>query len=134
MRAEDVRREVVVAELEPRVLAERTQRPERVKRLVPDAITRRVVEDPRKPVDDGVDVGGHEKAPELVIVGGVRDDGQTALRQDGVETGRELGSAGAAGEHDDVQRNMSSAAGRSRSRPLPLRSPGSSPRTMTAGV
>ena len=78
--AEQMRREVAVAELEPRVALVAAQRLEGVERVARDAPAAHRIRKTREGVEHGVDVGRDVEAVEHVVVGRVHDDRQLAAR------------------------------------------------------
>ena len=134
LRAQHVRGEVSVPDSKPGLLAHRAQRVESVERLVLLTVAGCLVEHAGQAVDDRVDVRGDQESPELVIVGGVGDHREIAAGKHRIEARGQLRSAGAARDDDYLQRNRSSPAGRTTSRPAPVSPTPSNPRTTTTGA
>src|SRR5438105_1718052 len=133
LRAQQMRGEILVADAKPRGLPGMGEAFEHPEGVAFDSVAGRVVEYACEPVDHRVDVGTDQQAPELIVVGGVGDDGQLVFRRNRLNSRGKRGTACASRQHDDLHRNRSSAGGRMRSRPdpLPLKR---SPRASTAGV
>ncbi len=100
--AQDVRREVAVAEREPAGPAERGRAPPSTANVSPSMPQPR--SDRREAgerVEDGVEVGRDVQAVELVVVAGVDDDGEVVAGDHAGEAAQEAGGADAAGQHRD---------------------------------
>ena len=98
LRAEEVGREVLVAEAEPRGHVVAGERVERRERLAFEAPALRGVRRAGERVGDGVEVGGDVQPVELVVVAGVDDGDDVARRHDAHEPGEEPGGADTTGE------------------------------------
>jgi hypothetical protein len=100
-RPEEVRREVPVAQTEPRGLAEGRQRTQRGERVALDTPALRRIGQRRQRVEDGVEIGGDVEPEELLVVARIPDDGDvggvSALR----ETPKKPGSPHATREDRD---------------------------------
>ena len=82
------------------------------KRVVAHAESGCVVEEPGEPVENRVDVGADQEAPELLVVGGVGHDGQVLRGEDAGEACRQTRTTGSAGEQGHPHRKRSSSEGR----------------------
>ena len=96
--AEEVGREVLVAEPEPRGDVVAVERVERGERLALEAPALRGVRRAGERVGDRVEVGGDVQPVELVVVGGVHDRDDVARRDDADEPGEEPGGTDTTGE------------------------------------
>ena len=65
--------EIFVTDPKPCRLTHLLERGEQMERVAVHAVSRFVVEDAGKAVDDGIDVGTDEQTPELVVVSRIGD-------------------------------------------------------------
>ena len=92
---------IAVAEAEPGLAAQRTDRlHERPGLVAPAPAGRRIVEAGQR-IDQRVDIGRDGQAEMLEIVAGVGDDQQIVRRQHAAQAQRQLGAADAAGQRND---------------------------------
>ena len=92
-RALDMGREIAVAEVEPGLAAEASQRLHKGPGLVAPAPAELRIVEAGEGVEQGVDIGRDREPQMLEIVAGIGDDGQRAGRQDAIEAERQLGAA-----------------------------------------
>ena len=77
-----VRREVSVAQSEPRFVAEPGERTECVERLALEPPTLRGIDRSGQRVDDDIDIGRDANSEEVLVIADIRDDCDVALRDD----------------------------------------------------
>ncbi len=105
VRAHEVRREIEVAEVEPRPLrAEGPQLLRGAERLLTPTPPAFAVEDVAEPVRDGVGVGGDAEAVDVVVVGHVHDHGEVVSGHHADESAQELAGSDAPRQRDDLHR------------------------------
>ena len=104
--APHVRRQVAVADLEPRLLAQLGQLAERRQRVAAHAPAEFALES-GKGVDDRVDVGRDVQPMPLEVVADVADGGDVRRVGGAAQPFEESGGAHAAGQHGDAHRPTS---------------------------
>ena len=105
-------RQILVAELEPRLATERFECRHELPSLAAAPPTRFRARFAGQGVDEGVDVWRDVEAQVLEVVAGVHHERGVLGRQRLGEPQRELGAADAAGERHHLHRNRSSSSGR----------------------
>ena len=102
-RAEQVGREVQVAQPEPRGIGvEGSELLGRAERLVAPSPAAIAVEGVAEPVRDGVEIRAHPEAVDVEVVARVHDRGDIGRRHRANETAQELPRADASRECDDI--------------------------------
>src|SRR2546428_800281 len=121
----EMRGEVAVAQVEPRLGAEVAHRLEAAERLAREAPAAGRVEPTRERVHHGVEVGGNVETPDLGVITGVADHGERTPRDRGREAAQELRRARATGDRGQahVTRAWLPAASRARCRRATRRAP-----------
>src|SRR5207245_11149949 len=94
----EMRGEVAVAKVEPRLGAEVAHRLEAAERLAREAPAAGRVEPTRERVHHGVEVGGNVETPDLGVITGVADHGERTPRDRGRAAAQQLRRARASGE------------------------------------
>src|ERR1035437_10597755 len=97
-----MRRDVSIAQAEPRFLAEPRQLRRDLVRLAGDAPTLAGVRDARQRIQHGVMVRAHDQAVALQVVAGIDDDGQLAGRDYVLESVGEFRSPDSSGQTNDA--------------------------------
>ena len=136
--ADDVGREISIAEIKPDLLAEPAKLLQHDEGIIFNAPTFVAVAQSCKGIRDRIDIGSHVEPVEDTVISGIANDRK--LRRIG-HRGQpldELGATGAAGEHDDHLEASALTAvvggrsiGRSRSGPLSFASPSGPQRRLT---
>ena len=105
LRAPDVRREVTVAQPEPRIGAELPERLQHPKRLVLQAPARDVVGALGQRVHHRVEVGGHMQPVKLLVIARIHNDRQRLYRQNARQPKRELRTTHSTGQRQHMFRH-----------------------------
>src|SRR5438094_870612 len=96
----EMRGEVAVAQVEPRLGAEVAHRLEAAERLAREAPAAGRVEPTRERVHHGVEVGGNVETPDLGVITGIADHGERTPRHRAREAAQELRRARATGDRE----------------------------------
>src|SRR5439155_19351875 len=89
----EMRREIAIAQVEPRLGTQVAHRLEAAERLAREAPAAPRIEPARERIHHGVEVGGHVEAPDLSVVARVADDGELVPGAHGDEAAQDLRGA-----------------------------------------